>query len=73
MTAAEAASPTKFSLQNLVIYDMQDGFIFGVDTDITDIIACASDMRFQGNPSNRNKESPFIPRDEWLKLTLEKR
>ena len=54
-------------------YDAQDGLIFGVDTDVTDIIACATDMRLQGNPSNRNKESPFIPRDEWLKLSPEKR
>jgi hypothetical protein len=55
-------------------FDAQDAYTYGVDTDVTDILAHATDMRFKGSASsNRNDKSPFVPREDWLKLTPEKR
>jgi hypothetical protein len=55
-------------------FDAQDGYTYVLDTDVTDILAHATDMRFKGSASsNRNDKSLFIPREDWLKLTPEKR
>jgi hypothetical protein len=46
-------------------FDAQDGYTYGVDTDMTDFLVHATDMRFKVSvSSNRNDKSPFIPREE---------
>jgi hypothetical protein len=53
-------------------FNAQDGYTYGVDTDVTDILAHATNMDFKGSASsNRNDKSPFIPREDWLKLMPE--
>ena len=55
-------------------YDAVDNYTFGIaDTDVTDILAYTTNTRFQSSSGNRNDKSPFLPREEWLKLTPEKR
>lgn len=55
------------------LYDTNDHHTFGIDTDVTDILAYTTNTRFQGPSGNRNDQSPYLPREEWLKLTPEKR
>jgi hypothetical protein len=47
-------------------YDVHSTEVFHVDTDISDIVAHATDIQRKGNSS-------FLPREEWLKLSPEKR
>jgi hypothetical protein len=55
-------------------FDAQDGYTYGVDTGVTDILDQATDMHFKGSASsNCNDKAPFIPREDWLKLTPEMR
>ena len=58
------------------IDDPQDGEykVFQVDTDISDIMAYATDTNRFGNNRNGSKPtSSFLPREEWDKLTQEER
>jgi hypothetical protein len=56
-----------------VYYDADDGYHdFGVDTNVTDFLAYTTNMRYKGSALSKEK-SHFIPRDEWLKLSQEKR
>jgi hypothetical protein len=41
---------------------------FGVDTNVTDILAYTTNMRYKGSVVSKEK-SNFIPRDELLKLS----
>ena len=50
--------------------DAQDGVVFGVDTDVSDLLAHVTDLKPRGNSVTQNNKSSFIPRDEWLKLSL---
>jgi hypothetical protein len=55
-------------------YDARDGYTYGVDTAVTNILAHTITMQFKWNPLvNRNDNLIFIPREEWLKLSLQKR
>ena len=53
--------------------DTNNHHTFGIDTDVTDILAYTTNTRFQRPSGNRNDQSSFLPREEWLKLTPEKR
>jgi hypothetical protein len=54
-------------------YDAQDGAVFGVDTDVLDLLAYVTDFKPHGASTTRPHKSSFIPRNEWLKLSTEKR
>jgi hypothetical protein len=55
-------------------YHARDGYTYGVDTDVTNILAHTTTMQFEVKPSgSRNDKWIFIPREEWLKLSPEKR
>ena len=57
------------------IYDDHLMEVFHVDTDLSDIMAYSTDNRYTPNrPSTTsNGTSPFLPRDEWMKLSPEKK
>lgn len=55
-------------------YYAHDGYTYGVDTDVTDILAHTTTIQFKGKPSgNGNYKSLFIPRKQLLKLSPENR
>jgi hypothetical protein len=55
-------------------YSADNGVTYGVKTDVQEILAYAADMRYKAPlVPNKNGDSPFIPRDEWMKLAPEKR
>jgi hypothetical protein len=54
-------------------YDAQDDAVFGVDTDVSDLLAHVTDFKPHGASTRRPHKSYFIPRDEWLKLSTEER
>jgi hypothetical protein len=59
--------------QDNYFYNAHDGYTYGVDTDVTDILACTITMQFKGMPlDNHNDKSLFIPREEGSKLSPEK-
>jgi hypothetical protein len=46
-------------------YNAHDGYTYGDDTDVTDILAHVTAMQFEGKPlGNFNDNSIFIPREE---------
>jgi hypothetical protein len=57
-----------------IFWDVNDTEIFHVDTDVTEVLAHAADTRARSSHASfGGTNSSFIPRDEWLKLSPEKR
>jgi hypothetical protein len=54
-------------------YDAHNGYTYGADTDVTDVLAHTTIMQFEGKLLvNCNDKSHFLPREERLKLSPEK-
>jgi hypothetical protein len=50
-------------------YNTDDGYTYGVDTDVTDILLHTTSIQFEGKPlGNCIEKLRFIPTEEWLKL-----
>jgi hypothetical protein len=54
-------------------YDAHDGAVFDIDTDVSELLSNVTDFKPHGASTARYHKSSFILRDEWLKLSTEKR